>query len=121
MLDLKELIRKLIEPKTITPSISASTGTLVAASGVQRGGMVMLSMTVKNSSTIANGGNLFTGTLSNYKPLANVMGAGYSGGIHFDLYITSAGAITVRNSGHSSLGANNNVVAVVTYIVGGST
>ena len=114
---LYNILNKLATPETATPSITSSTGTLNDASITKVGRVITLTVSVKNSSNVAAGSNIFSGTIENkYKPSANSYGLGYNGASVGVLAVVDTGSIVVRCAG-AALGANNTMVASVTYIV----
>ena len=101
--------------ETISPSITTTTGTLISVTASRRNGIVTMQIVAQNSSDIGNGGNVFTGKLSNYLPATNAFGAGYYVGVSLGLFINTSGNITIRNTG-STISKYNNVAPCVTYV-----
>ena len=99
-------------------SISASTGTLVAASVRQWGKVVQLLLRVRNSSAVAAGSDVFTGTISTtaLRPVLNARGTGFYGARPIIGSIDSEGAIVVRVH-TSQLAASTDVYCGFTYLV----
>ena len=87
-------------PKTPTISISASTGVLDAYNVVQWGKMVQLWLRVRNTASVAKGGNLFVGTINtaNLRPVANISTAAYYNEYAFPAVLNKEGNITCRNA-----------------------
>ena len=104
-------------PTTPTISISNSTGTLAANFFRVYGKVVHFVLTVKNSSAVANGSNIYVGRLNttNMRPIITARGTGYLGGNAYVGLIASDGSIIVRNTG-SSLAANTEVTIAGTYL-----
>lgn len=67
------------------------------------GRVVNLSLVMNGDGAWHNkGDNIFTGTLSNYRPITNVMGSGYYSDMVYTGWITPSGSITIRLTGYSS-------------------
>lgn len=117
MLKIKEMLLKLLTVKTVTPSITVSTGTLRNAVINQCGRVVMLTVAVSNSSQTAAGSNVFLGTIeSKYRPKYLCNAAGYYGSSGCILQVGVDGSVTVRVIG-SALAANATTYAGVTYLI----
>ena len=105
---------------TTTPSISATTGSLVGASISVNGKVAQLNITFNNSSAVASGGNMFVGTLNDsaYYPIGTARGASYYGSNCFVGAMASDGTITIRNTGASITVSGTNYVGMTfTYLV----
>ena len=131
MLDVKKLLTKMLtqistlnsRTTVTTPSISisTSTGTLVTTNIRKQGNVVQLRLTVRNSSSVAAGGNVFTGTISTtaLRPVIGVTGGGFYGSHAINGTIGADGGITIRNASSTavSITGSNTVSVNFTYIV----
>lgn len=97
-------LAEYLTPVTIRPTIDRSSGgTLQTVTAIKAGNRVDLQLTIANSTNVANAGNVFVGTIDEqYRPKVFVCGGGYYNGIHADIAITPAGAVTIRNTGTTS-------------------
>lgn len=106
---------------TPTVSVSATTGTLSGAYVRQYGKLVQISLTFQNSSSVASGSNIFTGTLDTegLRPLVVTSGGSYYGAHAIMGFLNQAGAITIRNASSTavSIGGTNTATVSFTYIV----
>lgn len=104
--------------ETPTASVTASTGTLVSATAKRFGNVVQLLVTVQNSSSIAQGGNIFTGTLSTtaLQPLMTTTTGSYYSTSAITATLATDGSIVIRNEGGSK-SFTSNVNVSFTYIV----
>lgn len=105
-----------------TISISADTGILDYYEVKRYGNVVQLYIRVRNSSSVAAGGNVFTGTINTtgLRPLTDVKGVAYYGGQSFAADLAPSGAITVRNTSGASLApisSGSGVSPTFTYLV----
>jgi len=117
MLKIKEMLLKLLTVKTVTPSITATTGTLQAAQANQCGRVVQLTVAVRNSTQTAAGSNVFQGTIeSKYRPKSVCHATGYFGSSGCVLQISADGTVTVRVIG-AALAANSTAYVGITYLV----
>lgn len=124
MLDVKALIAKVLNKLTVTTpsiSISATTGTLVGSYVRRFGNVVQLEVTVRNSSSVAAGANVFLGTLNNtdLRPFTFTTGGSYYGAHSIAGSIGTTGTITIRNASSTAVsitGTNTSSVSF-TYIV----
>ena len=83
----------------ISPSITASTGTLVSSEWVRYGNVVNFCIGFKNTSSVAVGSNVFVATINDakYRPVITFMnGTGYSSAAGLIVGISNTGSITVR-------------------------
>lgn len=107
--------------ETITPSITVTTGTLVSCSVRQFGNVVQMLLTVRNSASVAAGGNIFAGTLNTtaLRPLIYTTGGGYYGAHAVDGSVGTSGALVVRNASSSAvtISGDNTASVSLTYIV----
>lgn len=107
--------------ETITPSITASKGTLVSAGARRFGQVVQLWIQYRNTSSTASGANIFEGTLNttDIRPAMSSSGVGYYGAHAMVGYITAAGAITIRNASSSAVSISSTGTSSVslTYLV----
>lgn len=113
---------KRMDTHSPTISISASTGILDYSEVKRYGNVVQLYIRVRNSSSVAAGGNVFTGTINTtgLRPLTDVKGVAYYGGQSFAADLAPSGAITVRNTSGSSLApisSGSGVSPTFTYLV----
>lgn len=104
--------------ETPTASVTASTGTLVSTTAKRFGNVVQLLVTVQNSSSIAQGGNIFEGTLSTtaLQPLMTTTSGSYYSTSAITATLSTNGAIVIRNEGGSKT-FTSNVNVSFTYIV----
>lgn len=106
---------------TPTISVSATTGTLSGAYVRQYGKIIQLSITFQNSSSVASGANIFTGTLNTegLRPLVVTSGGSYFGAHAIMGFLNQAGAITIRNASSTavSISGSNTATVSFTYIV----
>ena len=107
--------------EAITPSITASKGTLVSTQARRFGQVVQLWIQYRNTSSIASGANVFEGTLNttDIRPAMSSSGVGYYGAHAMVGYITAAGAITIRNASSSAVSISSTSTSSVslTYLV----
>lgn len=106
---------------TPTASISATTGELVTSYVCQVGKIVQISLTVRNSASVASGANVFTGTLNtaDLRPLISTTGGTYYGAHAIMGFLSAAGAITIRNASSTavSISGSGTTTLSFTYIV----
>ena len=106
---------------TISPTITASTGTLVSYTAYQFGKVVFLTIAVRKTSSTASGANIFTGTLSTtaYRPKAIVTGASYYDAHAISAQINTSGAIVFRNASPTAvtIGSSYSVAVSFTYMI----
>lgn len=100
-----EQIMDTLEVKTPTINITTSTGELVGSYIRQFGKVVQLRLTVRNSSSVASGGNIFTGTINTValRPTIGATSANYFGNHSIGGAIGVDGAITIRNSSSTAV------------------
>lgn len=107
--------------ETITPSITVTTGTLVNSYTRRIGNVVQMCITVRNSASVASGGNFFAGTLNTValRPQVYTTGGSYYGGHAVSGSIGTAGAIVIRNASSTAftVSGDNTVSVSLTYIV----
>lgn len=101
----------------ITPSITTNVGALSSATLTRCGNLRQLTFTISNSTAIAVGSNVYTGTLTNAadRPITNITGVSYYTSSCLCISITSAGGITVRVTG-AQLAANSSPTIGILYI-----
>lgn len=100
-----------------TPSITRSTGgTISGQLAFTWGGFTQLYLYLTYTTSVAAGGNVFTGTLNNYKPGCLVTGVGYYGAHAIICRINTAGNIVIRNSSSSAVTLSDGVAISLTYI-----
>lgn len=107
--------------QTITVTAeSTNTGAFVSATCVRCGNLVTISVSVRNTSAVASGANIFQGRLSSTLPRPYSYITGVS---HYGQHAISAGladdrGILVRNASSTAVtvGATNNVTISFTYI-----
>ena len=110
--------RSALDLEVTTPSvtITSSTGTYVSHTIRKTGHLVQLFLAVKNSAVVAEGGNLFVGNLSAYRPIMPSYGnSSYSWTRVFTSAITADGTITIRNAKQATE-ANTNYYVSFVYI-----
>lgn len=116
-----EQILDKLDVKTPTISISTTTGELVSSFVRRYDKIVQLGVTVRNSSSVASSGNVFTGTLNTTAliPLTYITGGAYYGAHAIMGSIGTTGAITIRNASSTSvtISGTNTVSVTWTYIV----
>lgn len=110
---------------TISSPVSRSGGLGIQSHSFKFWGRVgTLSLVLNGDGAWHNkGDNIFTGSLasamSSYKPAVDVMGTGYYSDMVYTIWVTSAGAITVRLTGYSSgatFSSGSPLVMSVTYV-----
>ena len=119
--DSKATIEQIQEELTVstpTANITTTTGTLVSSTVKKYGNIVQLLMTVKNTSTIAEGSNVYAGTLttSALQPLMTSTGGSYYGTSAITATLATDGGIVIRNEG-ASKSFTSDVNVSFTYIV----
>ena len=106
---------------TISPTITASTGTLVSCTAFKFGKMVFMTIAVRKTSSTASGANIFTGTISEtaYRPKAIVTGASYYDAHAISAQINTSGAIVFRNASPTAvtIGSSYSVAVSFTYMI----
>lgn len=103
--------------ETWSPSITRSTGgTISNITGKQYGKLCMVSFVITYNTSVGAGNNLFTGTLSNNKPVVSAFGAGYYGSHDIITQMSYAGTITVRNASASAVTVSDGVTCTVLYL-----
>lgn len=104
--------------ETPTATITESTGLLISTTAKRFGNVVQLLVTVQNSSSIAQGGNIFEGTLSTtaLQPLMTTTTGSYYSTSAITATLATNGAIVIRNEGGSK-SFTSNVNVSFTYIV----
>ena len=106
---------------TISPTITASVGTLVSCTAFKFGKMVFMTIAVRKTSSTASGANIFVGTLSEtaYRPKAIVTGASYYDAHAISAQINTSGAIVFRNASPSAvtIGSSYSVAVSFTYMI----
>ena len=107
--------------ETPTPSITATKGTLVAAQARRFGHVVQLWIQYRNTSSIAGGQNVFEGTLNTtaLRPVMSSSGTGYFGEHAMVGFLTTAGAITIRNAASTAvtIPSTSTSSLAITYLV----
>lgn len=117
-----EQIQKELTVTTPTLEISTTTGTKNAHTVRQYGKVVQLHIQVRNTASTTSGQNIYAGTIDtpSLLPLMTTTSATYYGAYALTATISTAGAITVRNSNGSAFAAptgNNWLNISFTYIV----
>lgn len=117
---LNEIANREPKTTTLTPTITASTGTLVGSSIRRYGNVVWLSLRVRNTASVAVGSMIFTGTLSGVPlPASFCTTATNYGARSLVAYMDYQGNINVRNT-HSAavaMGSMDNLAFSFTWIV----
>ena len=110
-------VQSTLSTETISPTITASTGTTVSTTGRQYGNIITLQLQFRNTSSTASGSNLYVGSISQaaYKPPINVTGATYYGSTPLIGMIDTTGAITIRNASASALTIGSSYSATITW------
>lgn len=98
-----------------TPNITTTSGTLVSSAVRRFGHFVHLNITVRNTSAVAAGANIYTGTLSNLLPQIYITGGSYYDSHCIAGTINSSGAITIRNASPSSVTISESYTATVSF------
>ena len=112
-------IRSELETPTISiTQTSSDVGTRESTTIKRFANVVQLLLKVKNSSSVADGGDIYTATISTtaLRPAVSARGSGYYGARAIIGSIGTDGAITIRLSG-ASLSANTSVHCGFTYLV----
>lgn len=116
-------VRSGIETPNSSVYVTASTGTRVSC-GVARSGMVVqLTLTFRNTSSVASGSNVFVGTLNYWRPLQTVTGDAYYGEHALSGRISTSGTVTIRNASPTAvtISSENSSTISFTYITGDQT
>lgn len=120
--DLKNILEEILPSyaKSVedwTPSITRTTGgTLSAINGKKFGKLCCLQFVASYSTSVAAGGNIYTGTLSNNKPILSSFGAGYFGAHSIVTQVDSDGNITVRNASSTAVTVSSGVTCTIYYL-----
>ena len=112
--------QKELATETLTPTISATTGTVVGATCKRYGNVVYLTVAVRNTSSVAVGSAIFQGTVSGIPLPANIaQTATYYGARALVASFSSVGLLILRNtySAATAMGANDAAYISVTYVV----
>lgn len=104
--------------ETGTPTITASTGSVVTSEYSKSNRVVTLMIAVKNTNNISVGGNIFTGTIAEeLRPIhPAIYGVGYAGSVCGVLQIQATGGVTVRCTS-AAYQANGEIYVSATYLV----
>ena len=109
-----------ISAQNSTPSmsISTSTGTHISHTVQRYGNVVQLLMTVQNSSSVAQGGNIYEGTITTtgLRPIMTTTAGSYYSTSAITGTISTAGGIVIRNEGGAKTFTSNCNISF-TYIV----
>ena len=102
---------------TISPSISATTGTRISATGARYGKVITIQLVFRKTSSTSSGSNIFVGTLNDadYRPPFSVTGSTYYGSAALIGLLESSGAITIRNASNAAVTINNSNSATITF------
>lgn len=100
----------------ITPTITATTGTLVNAWMGRYGKVRTLLLAVKNSASVAAGSSVFEGSIADNRPISTCFGIGYYSSSLCAIRVQPEGGIVVR-AHIGTIPANAEVYVYVTYIV----
>lgn len=105
--------------KTLTPTISRTSGGSVSNVYCRRYGKVMqLNFTVTSNTTYASGSDLFVGSIpSGYRPAITAKGIGFYGARSAVASLSSSGELTVRNASSQSITPSEGVAISMTYIL----
>lgn len=122
MLNVKALLTKLCQSlivETGTPTITTTTGTITSVSYAKFRHIVFLTIEYSNSSSVASGGDIFTGTLTNtnLRPTILATGIAYYANKAMVGTIKDTGVILIRNAASTSVAANSVAVMSFTYII----
>jgi hypothetical protein len=106
---------------SISPTITASTGTLISRTAWQFGSVVFLTLVIRNTASVASGTNIFVGSISEtaYRPKAVVTGASYYDAHAINAQIDASGQIIVRNASPTAvtIGSSYSVAISFTYMI----
>ena len=106
---------------SISPTITASTGTLISRTAWQFGSVVFLTLVIRNTASVASGANIFVGSISEtvYRPKAVATGASYYDAHAINAQINTSGGIIVRNASPSAvtIGSSYSVAISFTYMI----
>lgn len=107
--------------ETPTVSITATKGTLVATQARRFGQVVQLWIQYRNTSSTDGGQNVFEGTLNTtaLRPVMSSSGTGYFGEHAMVGFLTTAGAITIRNAASTAvtIPSTSTSSLAITYLV----
>lgn len=116
--DTTELADKMTT-KNLTPSITVSTGTLLGTTLRRNGNVMVLTVTVRNTASVAVGSFFFQGTLTGVPlPPSFVTNATYYGARTIVGSLSYTGTISIRNtySQAVTMGSSDNMVMSFTWI-----
>lgn len=103
---------------TVTPTVTATTGTKVDATMRKFGNVVQFTLVFKNTSAVSAGSNVFAGTLSTNVPPQTINACGYYGSCALPMSINASGSIVVRNgSGSTAVTCSSNTTIGATWLV----
>ncbi len=101
--------------------ISVSTGVLTDGEYIQRGNVIEMRLSFRNTASVASGDNVFVATLNEtaIRPAVQTTGATYFGAHTLGGFFNSSGAITIRNASSSavSFGTSSTGTISFTYII----
>ena len=101
----------------ITPTITASTGSVASNNIIKAGNLIQLNVSVTNSSAVSVGSNIFVGSLeSTYRPHVTAYGCGYYGSTAGVAQLQTDGTLTLRCTG-ANLSANSQIYFSITYVL----
>ena len=99
------------------PSISRATGGSISGQYAYTwGGFTQLYLYLTYTTSVAAGGNVFTGTLNANKPGCAVTGVGYYGAHAIVCRISTSGDIVIRNASSSAVTLSDGVAISLTYV-----
>lgn len=114
--NLESRVTALETIETITPTLTRTSGGTGTVTARKVGRLVTLTVSVVYGTAVAAGGNLFVGTLGNYKPVITASGSSYYGSHSIVCTISAAGTVTVRNASSSDVTASSTANISVTYL-----
>lgn len=123
MLNTKKLLTKILDSlktNTVTPSFTTSTGTMISKSAVKCGKMVMLTVNVRNTSSVAASSSIYYGNLTTASliPAQSIReGTGY-GTRAIGIYLGTDGDLRIYNNGSNALtmSSSDSLMATITYL-----
>ena len=108
----------LTDPENKSITVTTTAGTHKSHTLYKCGQVCHLTLTVNNSSAVAAGANLCTGSINKYYPVAQATGASFYGAHAIAMTINASGGFVIRNASSTSvtISGTNTVTISVTYL-----
>lgn len=125
-LGISDMATSVTDSAPTTTALSASdftvtTGAFVSGTLTKWGKVAQLTLSIRNTSSVAAGSNLFQATLTDdsLRPLQSTTAGAYYGAHAANGFLNASGNITIRNSSSSAfaVGSNSSITISFTYIV----